>query len=256
MSGRVFCLDFDGVLVDSAREVGLAGYKTLHAIDSVAFGADAPEAALSAFVLARPVLETGWEAVLMLWLIESGASPADLLRDFQTVGKARALEKLGGQDAVMAAFHEARQGWIHADRQGWLAAHEFYGTAVDAVKNLVLRGEVVFIITTKSAEFAVELLEHAGLSVPASRVFGLGSGKKHAVLEQVLRQTGAQDAIFVEDRLKTLEQVQECGTELVQSRTRLLLAAWGYNTAEQRARAVALGLQVVSEDEFAKALDP
>ena len=103
MSGRVFCLDFDGVLVDSAREVGLAGYKTLHAIDSVAFGADAPEAALSAFVLARPVLETGWEAVLMLWLIESGASPADLLRDFQTVGKARALEKLGGQDAVMAA---------------------------------------------------------------------------------------------------------------------------------------------------------
>ena len=28
----VYCLDFDGVLVDSAREVGLAGQKALHAL--------------------------------------------------------------------------------------------------------------------------------------------------------------------------------------------------------------------------------
>ena len=256
MSARVFCLDFDGVLVDSAREVGLVGYRALHTIDCAAFGSDAPEAVLSAFVLARPVLETGWEAVLMLWLIQCDkSSPADLLRDFQTVGKSRAVDQLGGQEAVMAAFHEARQGWIDADRAGWLAAHEFYGTAVDAVKSLVMRGELVFIITTKAAEFASELLEHAGLSVPTSRVFGLGSGKKFAVLDQILQQSGAQNAIFVEDRLRTLEQVQQCGTDLVRSRTRLLLAAWGYNTAEQRARAAGLGLQVVSEDEFAQALD-
>ena len=81
MATTVWALDFDGVLVDSARETGIAGWKTLGALlRKEPFVSAAPQASIDAFVLARPVLETGWEAALMLWLIAAeGVSGEALL---------------------------------------------------------------------------------------------------------------------------------------------------------------------------------
>ena len=252
---NLFAFDFDGVVVDSARETGLAAHKTLTEL-KLDIGAERDvDEVLGAFVRARPVLETGWEAVLMLWLIAvEGATADDLLRDFQATGKDHALARIGrSQDDIMAAFHQARQAWIRADRAGWLAAHKFYDATVAAVKELVRRGDRVYIITTKSAEFAVELLAHAGIAIPPENIYGLGSGKKHDVLAQVLSHTGAASAVFVEDRLKTLEQVQQCGTADVKRCTRLLLAAWGYNTEDHRKAAVDAGIEVVAADQITAA---
>ena len=60
---NLFAFDFDGVVVDSARETGLAAHKTLTEL-KLDIGAERDvDEVLGAFVRARPVLETGWEAV-------------------------------------------------------------------------------------------------------------------------------------------------------------------------------------------------
>ena len=191
----IWALDFDGVLVDSARETGTAGWKTLGTLlREEPFTSAPPHASLEIFVVARPVLETGWEAVLMLWLIAAeGVSGEALLADFQLTLKPRALAGLGAtQEQVMEAFHGARTSWIEGATEDWLAAHGFYTTAVRAATALVAAGERVYIVTTKSAEFTARLLTAAGLEIPPKCIFGLGSGKKYDTIGALLRDTGGQ----------------------------------------------------------------
>ena len=253
MATTVWALDFDGVLVDSARETGIAGWKTLGALlRKEPFVSAAPQASIDAFVLARPVLETGWEAALMLWLIAAeGVSGEALLSSFQVSLKERALAGLGlAKEQVMEAFHNARSTWIETEQEDWLASHGFYATAVAAAVALVAAEQQVYIVTTKSAEFATRLLAFAGIHLPQSRIFGLGSGKKYDTLGKLLRETGAERAFFLEDRLAALSDVQAKGSDDVKRCTTLALADWGYNLQTQREQARGLDMTVLDEDEF------
>ena len=115
----IWAFDFDGVLCDSARETGMAGWKgavkpcflvlhfsylfstTLTSSSPLFFFTpaceglfkdtappDAVTALLEQFVLVRPVLETGWEAVLMVHLLHTGKTVEDLVTTFQAELKA------------------------------------------------------------------------------------------------------------------------------------------------------------------------
>eukprot|EP00051_Salpingoeca_urceolata_P018425 m.258374 g.258374 ORF g.258374 m.258374 type:complete len:256 (-) comp19190_c0_seq1:162-929(-) len=247
---ELWAFDFDGVVCDSAHETGVTALRALRRLvpEQAPGSGDDVSHILKGFETVRPSLETGWEAVVIVYLLHKGGDPDDLVNTFTAI-KQSAIKELGtSADELKRVFQLVREDWTENALDEWLALHRFYPDAVDAVQTLLARpGTAVYVITTKAKEFAVQLLSAAGLAVPHDRVFGLGSGPKADVLGQALTEHGLEPAScwFFEDRLKTLEAVS-----LAAPNIHLRLCDWGYNTPAHRARAVALGIPVIAASQI------
>jgi hypothetical protein len=88
----------------------------------------------------------------------------------------------------------------------------------------------LFIVTTKEGRFVKQLLQQQGIELPEERIIGKECKRpKHQTLRQLFEMFpgDATTLWFVEDRLKTLQSVQQ-QPDLTD--VRLYLADWGYNT--------------------------
>jgi phosphoglycolate phosphatase-like HAD superfamily hydrolase len=266
----IYAFDFDGVLVDSAAELGLSGYYAAKLLFPDASWLtrklrrpDQLEQLILNFCKVRPCLETGWEAPLLLKLLtEDDASIDKILKEFQHGLRETVLEDLGvSVDQCKDALEKARNEWIASDKDGqdWLEAHGFYQGACDAVRKLLEDPDklpCVYIITTKAADFTQRLLEQQRLAgknapgggIPPQRIFGLGSPPKEKVLAQLLEEKGSDyAAVFVEDRLLTLDKTMSDSS--ISARVLPVVASWGYNTAEQQTHGKEAGYIVLKADD-------
>ena len=223
----VLALDFDGVLCDSARETGITGWKAAGRLWADMADALPPEPLLDAYCRARPVIETGYEAILMMRLLKDGEGPDELLGSFQerlpeTIVRSGAnIEKLKG------LYGAIRDRWIQEDPDGWLSLSPLYpGTA--ATLHAIPQGVECFIVTTKEARFVERLLAYHGVQFDAARIYGLDRRmKKEAVLRELMQHHAGSSIDFVEDRLGTLKRLS---MQPDLASVRLHIACWGYNT--------------------------
>ncbi len=238
----LIALDFDGVLCDGLPEYFRSAWK---AGQRVWVWADPPDTDLEpAFARLRPWIETGWEMPLALWALqhvgETGIGP------HWPSAIPALLEQCGcDRPTLAAALDQVRADWIATDRPGWLALHRFYPGVLDALQAW---GDRWCIITTKDGRFTYELLTQAGLGCDRDRIFGKEVGQpKTETLKQLLAQ--GHTLTFVEDRAEALLAAAR-QPELAD--IQLVLAAWGYNTAEQRQQALAdiPGVRLLSLTEF------
>lgn len=266
----IYALDLDGVLVDSARETALsgllgAGILWPHEawVREVQADETRKEEMVKQFHLVRPILYVGWEAILIVRLlcgppprivVGKGDVQADddddvivvsILRNFHSDLKGGVMASCGLTESdCAAAFREARNTWIGKDGGlDWFHSHSFFDGACRAVRrHLDLHGnENVYVITTKAKDFAGRLLEAQGLYgddltlIKTSNLYGLGSGPKADVLQEILRDLRGADgdgaiAVMVEDNVATLQEIMESP---VRRRVLPVVAAWGYNTTDQ-----------------------
>ena len=128
----------------------------------------------------------------------------------------------------------------------------FYPGTADALK---FSSSEVYIVTTKQGRFAEALLkELAGIEIPSERIYGLGTGPKVKVLQQLQQMPQHQGLTlnFVEDRLATLKNVIR---EPALDRWNLYLVNWGYNTQKEREEAGNISrIQVTDLPDFSKKL--
>jgi len=247
---NVFALDFDGVLCDSARETGVAGWRAGAQIWENWRGPEPPEEYLDRFVQLRPYLETGYQAILLLRLIADGRRVEEIAADFSKLCR-RARRASGmSRDALVRLFGETRDQWIAQEPQDWLRRHRFYPGVIETVRSVLLRAPV-FILTTKQERFVAALLGQEGVAIPDEHIFGLErKAPKEALLAALMRRPEFQRAQFhfVEDRLDTLLRIQavpELGAVL------LYLVDWGYTTREDLDRARELSrIQVIDAARF------
>lgn len=250
LTRRWFAFDFDGVLCDSAKETGTTAWMACVSLGERFFPKTAPsnipDDLLRAFCNARPLLETGFEALLILKRLyvekeswESMLASREPLEEMK-----RSLQHCNvTEEELKKAFQQARDSWIARDETGWLAANDFYMETVRAVQTLISRGASVYVVTTKHSSFAVKLLNRVGIDLPMDRIFGLGSGKKRQVLSNLATSREAQlggRCIFFEDRLETLLDV----SRHAQLPCDLVLCGYGYNTQHEREKAVERGFIV------------
>ena len=249
-SHDVFALDFDGVLCDSAAETGVTAWRAGGQIWPQWQGPEPPSKYLSRFIELRPVIETGYEAILLMRLIYAGADDDTLGLEFRELCS-RVLEEMDYSPAELVhLFAQARDAWIDSDRDDWLSRHRFYPEVIEAFATKV-ETDPVFILTTKHERFVRELLHSLGIRMPPGHIYGLDALKsKQDVLEQLSQRSEFHNARlhFVEDRLATLIRVAQM------SRLRhilLYLADWGYNTARDREKARAVPrITIWSSDRF------
>jgi len=121
---------------------------------------------------------------------------------------------------------------------GWLGLHRFYPGVIERVRQMLSAAKVspsqtpaeLFIVTTKEGRFVKQLLQQEGIQLPEERIIGKESKRpKHQTLRQLIEAfTGEGVTLwFVEDRLKTLQLVQQ---QADLKDVKLYLADWGYNT--------------------------
>lgn len=226
----VLALDFDGVLCDSARETGITGWKAAGTLWDDMASSLPPQALLDDYCRARPVIETGFEAILMMRLIKDGESPDALLETFghrlpETIARS-------GRDAagLKDLYGSIRDRWIRENPQEWLSLSPLYpGTG--EVLNAVPDRADCFIVTTKQERFVRQLLEFNGVAFDPEHIFGLDRGmKKEEVLRELMDRYPGRRIHLVEDRLATLMRlVAQPDLEPV----RLHIACWGYNTESE-----------------------
>ncbi|CAM9257385.1 unnamed protein product [Sphacelaria rigidula] len=261
-SGDVFALDFDGVICNSVGESSRSGFRALKSIwpevaaslgDAGEGAEEAPQWLLDKMRDLRPVVETGYENILLTrFLIEErvkdkGGSASNLLDTWGAAARDELIKRYGvSKEKLVEIFGEARDDWIKNDFGGWLGANSYYDGVNEAVS--ACKGEV-YVVTTKQQRFASALLEHAGLKIPVERIYGLGSGPKVDVLSELKAKHSGQTIHFFEDRVETLEAV--CADSRLQDNVRLYLCSWGFNTEEHRARGEANArIQLIGTDEI------
>lgn len=229
MRTDVIALDFDGVLCDSARETGASAWRAGCSIWREWDGA-VPPLFLDRFVGLRPLVETGYQTVLLMRMIANGLSEADITARFAETCESIMFSEGLERSELVGLFGRIRDRWIDVSPEEWIGLHRFYPGVIERMRES-LPQRPVYIVTTKQERFVSLLLKSVGMEFPAERIFGLDRGmKKEVVLLQLLHEhgDGSSRVHFVEDRLDTLMRVADCGelTEIV-----LYFAEWGFVTA-------------------------
>ncbi|CAL5090001.1 unnamed protein product [Urochloa decumbens] len=264
----LFALDFDGVLCDSCGESSLSAVKAAKVRWPWVFeqvNSSMEEWIVEQMYTLRPVVETGYENLLLVRLlveiqipsvrkssVADGLSIQEILENWLKLKPTLMDEWQEDRDSLVDLFGRVRDDWIENDLSGWIGANRFYPGTADALK---LSSSEAYIVTTKQSRFAKALLkELAGIDFPSERIYGLGTGPKVKVLQQLQQMPQHQGLTlhFIEDRLATLKNVIK---EPALEKWNLYLVTWGYNTQQEREEAEGISrIQLVDLPDFSKKL--
>lgn len=229
MSNKLYALDFDGVICDSAVETGMAGWLVARQLWTDM--PDAPSAEMmQAFRQVRPVMETGYEAVLIMRLLFEGMQPDSLMAAFHHQIEALMIRDELGVDELKQLFGTTRDQWIADDFDSWIEMNPLFDGIADKLKQIDTDSS--YIITTKQERFVDHILKANQISFPLAQIYGLERNlSKPQILSDLSLERPDDEILFVEDRLPTLINVI---TDDRLDKIRLFLADWGYNTRQDR----------------------
>jgi len=226
---KLYALDFDGVICDSAIETGITGWKVARQIWQ-GMPEQTPDDLIELFRQVRPVMETGYEAILIMRLLFEGIPARTLLNDFSA-----SIATIIDQDELNTAdlkkqFGETRDHWITDNIDEWIEMNPLFDGVANKLRSIDV--EQCTIITTKQERFVSQIFTANGISFPAERIFGLDRQlSKQQVLSDLSEQHPDDDVLFVEDRLPTLHNVINDDRL---SHVKCLFADWGYNTDQDK----------------------
>ncbi|MCA1991070.1 MAG: HAD family hydrolase [Coleofasciculus sp. S288] len=233
----ILALDFDGVLCDGLLEYFQTAWRTYCHI----WNPDSeipPNDLASKFYRLRPVIEIGWEMPVLLRALVLGVPDEKISQDWSVV----VLEIIESEKLDTATIGKTLDGirdeWIATDLEGWLSLHRFYPGVIERLQyilspaptSLANTSTQLFIVTTKEGRFVKQLLQQQDVEFSEERIIGKETKRpKHQTLRQLLENALGKAATlwFVEDRLKTLQLVQQ---QPDLKNVKLYLADWGYNT--------------------------
>ncbi len=258
----ILALDFDGVICDGLIEYFLTTKKTYCQVW------DSEESTYldrftNNFYKLRPVIETGWEMPVLLRAIALEIAEEKILQKWPEVRDSLvASEGLNSKD-LAHKLDTVRDKWIATELEDWLDKHRFFPGIIDCLKKIINSQTKLYIVTTKEGRFTKRILQKAGIELDSEYIIGKECQRpKYETLRLLISSNpNKKDLWFVEDRLKTLEMVQQ-QTDLQQ--VKLFLAAWGYNTQQAResvsydprsgseAGASARNIKLISLEQFSK----
>ncbi|MCF8005871.1 MAG: HAD family hydrolase [Methylovulum sp.] len=242
----IYALDFDGVICHSAVETAITGWKA-----AGHFWSDMPALpsteAIDQFALIRPLIETGYEAILGMRLLFLGYSCAEICADYSVKIKCL-IEDLGVEtETLKHCFGTTRDAWIAEDINAWLAMNPLFPGVQQKLQALTAT-HTWYIITTKQERFVHKILHANAIDLAPERIFGLDRKlTKAQVLNALLAVHPGATLTFVEDRLATLETIQR---DPSLRKLNLGLACWGYNTDHEQTQALTQGVTLLSLANF------
>jgi len=234
----LYALDFDGVICDSAVETAITGWKAARLIWPDMLN-EVPQDKIDQFRLLRPLIETGYEAILAMRLLQQGESSEAIANSYSDKVQDLLQQAQLSIADLKKLFGETRDAWIKEDLADWVNMNPLFPGVADKLRLLGLTRPWL-IITTKQERFVKQILKANDIELADEFIFGLDRNlSKQEVLSGLLQTNPAQTIVFVEDRLPTLLNV--LNNEQLQS-VKLIFAMWGYNTAEDKVIAAQQGI--------------
>jgi len=239
----IYALDFDGVICDSALETGISAWKAASQIwdDFTLLPTDEQSVK---FRQIRPVMGTGYEAILIVRLLNDGDTVEDIMTNYHAKVKKIMDEYALTIDHLKKIFGETRDQWIKEDLDNWVEKNPLFPGIKEKLQALSELG-IWYIVTTKQERFVKQILKANLIELAEERVFGLDRNMtKEEVLIGLLAKHPEQQIYFVEDMLPALLKVKN--NNQLQS-VKLFLALWGFNTAQQKIEAKKHSIELIDK---------
>lgn len=229
---RVLALDFDGVIWDSVGECFVMARRVYTEMYGL------PCSDLEApFRRGRWLARTGGDFLLILRL--AMADPEGDLTHFPKVEFEKLQHDKAAETAAFAKeFYALRDKTRDENWSEWLSFQQPYPLLLQQFDELRKIFDPIVVCTTKDTRSAQALLASAGLELPIyGKELALHKGEQ---IKALCQQHGVQhrQIFFIDDLVENLDQVRPSGAACG-------LAAWGYNTAAERQRALAEGYPVL-----------
>ena len=243
----IYALDFDGVICDSAIETGITGWKAASKLWTDMSAALPPPELIDQFRFIRPIIETGYEAILVMRMLYKGENRDAILSGF--VNKKQAIINKTGKDIdfLKQLFGKTRDTWIQDALPEWVRMNPLFPGVGEKLQTLGTHS-LWYIVTTKQERFVTQILKANQIELPASRIFGLDRKmNKEAILTSLMNNHPDEIIYFVEDRLPTLLNV--INNDKLQD-IRLFFATWGYNTEQDKLDAEHPSIERVNCEDF------
>lgn len=244
----ILALDFDGVLCDGLIEYFETAWRTYCQIWLPA-NQTPPADLATIFYRLRPVIETGWEMPVLIAALVDGIPENEILHKWVEIAQSILQQSNLKAKDIATKLDKIRDEWIESDLASWLSLHRFYPGVVEKMRSLLNSPVQPIIVTTKEGRFVSQLLQQQGVDMPKTSIIGKESQRpKHQILRQLIAAPAKTPLWFVEDRLKTLQIVQQ-QSDL--AAVKLYLADWGYNTASEREAArLDPNIELISLEQF------
>jgi phosphoglycolate phosphatase-like HAD superfamily hydrolase len=226
----VYALDFDGVICDSAVETAITGWKAARQLWNE-MPRDVPPIMIDRFRAVRPLIETGFEAILAMRLLYLGETVADIHTDYEAKSKSLLEQTQISPAELKKLFGETRDCWIADDQADWIRMNPLFEGIAEKLR-AIGKSYPWYVVTTKQERFVKEILNANMIDLADERIFGLDLNmSKPEVLKGLLKNHTDHMIYFAEDRLATLLNVR---THPELNNIKLIFALWGYNTLEDK----------------------
>src|SRR5690606_14288387 len=145
-----------------------------------------PDQIMKDFRQIRPIMETGYEAILICRLLFEGIPPAQVMDDFANQLKNILVRDQLDVTDLKKRFGEYRDSWINTDLSGWINMNPLYPGVSDLLQQIPLPQR--FIITTKQERFVSEILAANQIEILPDQIYGLERKlKKPQILDDLQR---------------------------------------------------------------------
>ena len=227
----IYALDFDGVICDSAVETGITGWKAGVQLWDDMPAPLPPQELIDQFRRVRPIIETGYEAILVMRLLSQGEPVESIFTDFSTKKQEVMENSLQDAATLKKLFGETRDDWINDSLAEWVRMNPLFPGVAKKLRMLEKQA-MWYIVTTKQERFVAQILEANQIQLSGDSIFGLDRKmSKEETLINLQNNHPDGDLYFLEDRLPTLLNVLK--NEKL-GKVQLILATWGYNTLQDK----------------------
>lgn len=245
----IYALDFDGVICDSAIETAITGWKAAQKIWQDMPDGHPPQILIDHFRSIRPFLETGYEAILIMRLLQQGMGVKALTQGYHCALNALIKDNQLKIAPLKQLFGVTRDQWITQSPQEWLTMNPLFSGVLAKLEVLENNpSNPWYIITTKQKRFVQQILQHYKLHLNDQFIYAMEDKlTKQAVLLQLREKHADQTLVFIEDRLPTLINISE---NKPLNNIKLQLVDWGYNTDEDKRSTRQHSIALITQEDF------
>jgi FMN phosphatase YigB (HAD superfamily) len=240
--------DYDGVLLDSVREIAVTAYNMLKG--TIATRLDQlPQNALELFLRNRfHVQPIGDAPVLMNYCLEIGEIEPDKLMNAEEYN-----ETIKQVDEPVSArttrFFETRNLFKTKDLKAWTELN----APVQPLWQIMVEkpSENLVLLTNKNRDATISLSSHFGLKISDKNVYSGDNGTtKIENMTRIMQRFRKPVYGFIDDSVKNLREI-DTHFNRQEKTISLIFATWGYTGPDDARTAEDFGYQVVTIDEFA-----
>lgn len=251
MNKPMLIFDYDGVLLDSVREIAVTAYNMLK--NTIVTRLDQlPPNAVELFLRNRfHVQPIGDAPVLLKWCLEVGESDPDKLLSPGEYDEI--IQQVKEPVAARTTrFFETRNRFKTEDLEAWRALN----TPVEPLWRILIENqdENLILLTNKNLDATISLSNHFGLKISENNVYSGDHGTtKIENMTRIMQRFRKPVYEFIDDSVKNLREL-DVNFNKKDKKISLIFATWGYTGPDDARMAQDYGYQVVTIDEFADSM--